>query len=123
MASYALLAFVLATQAAVAQMKTPLFQECPGVPVDYMPECWIAAHARIQVGGDRVFYCKWHPVLLSYTFAATGLQQLIDLLPGTPHTSKRWGNALSPYWQARALAQLAGHVSSFRARGLGVALR
>lgn len=45
-----------------------------------------SAHARIQVGGDRVFY--W-----------------------TPHTSKRWGNVLSPYWQARALAQLAGHVS------------
>lgn len=51
----------------------------------------LAAHARIQVGGDRVFY--W-----------------------TPHTSKRWGNVLSPYWQARALALLAGHVSEQRFR-------
>lgn len=27
----------------------------------------------------------------------------------TPYTSQRWGNVLSPYWQARALAELAGH--------------
>lgn len=96
-----------------------LYPDCPGVgvPADWMPECWIAgglcglshtgsasvssiltphfpyvyqcvvaAHARIQVGGDRMFY--W-----------------------TPYTSQRWGNVLSPYWQARALALLAGHVS------------
>lgn len=34
------------------------YNDCPGVAADYMPECWIAAHARLQVGGDRVFYCE-----------------------------------------------------------------
>lgn len=55
---YALLAIVFATQAAAAQTEAPLFSDCQGVPADYMPECWIAAHARIQVGGDRMFYCE-----------------------------------------------------------------
>lgn len=50
---------------------------------DWFPECWVAAHARIMFGEDRVLY--W-----------------------TPFTSDRWGNALSGYWQARALARLAG---------------
>jgi hypothetical protein len=71
---YALLAFVLATRAAVAQTETPLFQECPGVPADYMPECWIAAHARIQVGGDRMFYCKWQPVTELHRWIDSSMQ-------------------------------------------------
>lgn len=57
---------------------------CPDVPPDWFPDCQAAVYARVQVGGDRVFY--W-----------------------TPYTSARWGNVLSPYWQARALAELAGH--------------
>lgn len=61
-----------------------LYPGCTGVAPDWFPECPIAVYARVQVGGDRVFY--W-----------------------TPYTSKRWGNVLSPYWQARALAELAGH--------------
>ena len=58
-------------------------KDCP-VPVDWFPECWVAAFARISIGGDQTIY--W-----------------------TPSTSSRWGNALSPYWQARALAHLAGY--------------
>jgi hypothetical protein len=101
--------------------QTALFSDCPGVAADYMPECWIAAHARLQVGGDRVFYCEFGSAW-SQPAAAPDLQWLtcpaaLLLLPtGTPHTSKRWGNALSPYWQARALALLAGHVSAAAAQ-------
>jgi hypothetical protein len=56
---------------------------CPAQS-DWFPECWVAANARISIGGDQTIY--W-----------------------TPNTSSRWGNALSPYWQARALAYLAGY--------------
>eukprot|EP00877_Chromochloris_zofingiensis_P015247 jgi/Chrzof1/9977/Cz04g22180.t1 len=31
-----------------------------------------------------------------------------NTLTWTPYTSSRWGNALSPYWQARAMATLGG---------------
>lgn len=57
--------------------------KCPALKT-WFPECWVATHARIAVGNDRTFY--W-----------------------TPFTSEKWGNALSGYWQARALALLAGY--------------
>jgi hypothetical protein len=74
------------------QQQNNKYPGCPGVAPDWLPECWVAAHARLLMGDDRVAY--W-----------------------TPHTSRRWGNVLSPYWQSRALAHLAGHV---RERGLAV---
>lgn len=57
---------LLTIQPACAQADTQpaMWLDCPSVPQDYMPECWIAAHARLQVGGDRVFYCEC-PVGLS----------------------------------------------------------
>lgn len=57
----AVLVLLSIPQSACAQADTrpaQLFTDCPGVAPDYMPECWIAAHARLQVGGDRVFYCE-----------------------------------------------------------------
>jgi hypothetical protein len=81
-----LLAALLAHAGLLGASAATLYEGCPGVPDDWLPECWIAAHARIQVGGDRMLY-------------------------QTPFTSRRWGNVLSPYFQARALALLAGHVS------------
>ncbi|KAF8072825.1 hypothetical protein HT031_000485 [Scenedesmus sp. PABB004] len=74
---------LLAAAGAQQQAAGPGYPECPGIPDDWMPECWEATYARIQFGGDRTLY-------------------------HTPFTSRRWGNALSPYWQARALAVVAG---------------
>ncbi|WIA28952.1 hypothetical protein OEZ86_011475 [Tetradesmus obliquus] len=62
---------------------TNLYAECKGIAGDWIPECWSATYAQISFGGDRTLYF-------------------------TPYLSRRWGNALSPYWQARALALIAG---------------
>ncbi|KAF6254758.1 hypothetical protein COO60DRAFT_1462514 [Scenedesmus sp. NREL 46B-D3] len=65
------------------QESSSLYAGCQGIPDDWVPECWSATYAQISFGGDRTLYF-------------------------TPYTSRRWGNALSPYWQARALALIAG---------------
>eukprot|EP00882_Tetradesmus_deserticola_P011111 GHRQ01011748.1.p1 GENE.GHRQ01011748.1~~GHRQ01011748.1.p1 ORF type:complete len:342 (+),score=112.74 GHRQ01011748.1:47-1072(+) len=66
-----------------SQNPSSLYAGCQGVDGDWVPECWSATYANINFGGDRTLYY-------------------------TPYTSRRWGNALSPYWQARALALIAG---------------
>lgn len=73
--------FVAASDVVQANVQYP---ECPDVPTNWTPDCPKAVYARIQLRGNRRLY--W-----------------------SPFTSDRWGNALSPYWQARAIAELAGH--------------
>jgi hypothetical protein len=54
---------------------------CPGTV--FQPECWSSALARIQFGINNTVF--W-----------------------VPYSTSRWGNVLSPYWQARGLAHTAG---------------
>lgn len=62
-----------------------LYRGCPDVPAGWSPQCSRTGHARVQLGKDRMVY--WSPF----------------------EDGRSWGNALSPYWQARGIAELAGH--------------
>lgn len=74
--------FIIAVCSAIRAAPST-YEGCPDVPPGWSPDCPLAAHARVR-RGNNIFY--W-----------------------TPYTSTRWGNALSPYWQARAVAELAGY--------------
>lgn len=62
-----------------------LYPDCPDVPPGWFPECSRTGHARIQLSRHRMVL--WSPFT----------------------DGRNLGNALSPYWQARGIAELAGH--------------
>jgi hypothetical protein len=115
-----------------AQQQASKGPDCPGAD-KWFPECWALALARVSAGNDRRA-CPGPPRPFErrprwMLPAAAAPRRSPSVAPRrplprtsptpftappnrtlywTPFTSKRWGNALSGYWAARALALLAG---------------